>query len=376
MSTFVSVRVADAFGLPLTTVANFSDGSDGAALDYVLSVGGLGVLMLTVPASFNVNLFKLDGRCGVWRSINGAPPALDGDAIFLIRKWIFAQDWTTIVAVHVNDLLRRRIIAYAAGSSYASKSAAAADDLIKTFVNENLLGGIVGVDRDGVETQADISTYLSKQANVSMGASVAKAAARRVLYDVVRELCEASTTAGTYLTADIVAPSESTLELRTYTTVRGVDHTATGAQPVILSVARGNLDNAILTVDRLNEVTFVIAGGTGEGTARKIKTAIDATRMGESPLNRIEQFVDAANIADDAQLQSMADAALRAGRPQITLMADLIETPATTRGVHFNLGDMVTMEHRGQQYDCRLDLIHASYAQGAARTEVHLKSPL
>lgn len=372
----ISVRVADAFGTHLTTVAGFGD-ADGPGLEYGLSVGNpIAPLTLTLPGSVDDTVFKLDGRIGVWRSVAGRPPTLDGQAMWLIRAWEYGPQgsYTKIYAYHANHLTTRRITAYPAGSSYTDKSADAADDLIKEFAAQNLGAGIVGADRDGSDTQADISAYLTIQADLGLGASVAKAATRRKLDRVIQELAEASATAGTYLACEIVAPSESTLELRTYAQLRGVDHTASSAQPVILSERRGNVENVILRIDRRNEVTFVIAGGAGEGDARTIATAVDATRMAESPLNRIEQFVEDSNVTDTAQLQNMADAALRAGEPLIEIDADLVETPATTRGLHFDLGDRLTVEHRGMQFDVRLDAVVVTVRGGAIRQNIHLRN--
>lgn len=371
---YIEARVCDAFGSLLAIVANFADGADGAALEYTLNVGQVGALSLTVPASFNTNLFKVDGRIGIWRTVANRPPALDGEAAWLIRRIEYTPNYTKVTALHANSILDRRIVAYAAGSSYASKAATAADDLIKTIVSENFGSGISGANRDGAETQADVSAYLTIAANLTRGASIAKGFARRRVGDVVRELCEASTTAGTYLTAEIVAPTETTLELRTYTTQRGVDHSASSAQPVILSKERGNLENIRLVEDHTDEVTFAIAGGQGEQSNRLIATTADTTRMGISPFGRIEKFVDMSNVSDSAQLQDDADAAVRNGRARITFTADLIETPATTRGIHFDLGDIVTAEFRNIQYDVRLDVIGVSVTKGEVRSRIQLRN--
>jgi hypothetical protein len=372
MPTFTTCRLADSFGNHLIEIADYSK------LSYVLncSPGGIGVLELTLPTSFDTSLLLPDGRIGVWRSIGGGAPYLDGNAIYLIETLTYTTSKTFVRAYHANTLLTRRIIAYAAGSTYTDKAATAADDLIKTFVNENMLAGIVGADRDGAETQADVSAYLTKQANFTQGQTIAKAAARRILMDVARELAEASTTAGTYLTFEIVAPTESTLELRTYATVRGVDHRASTTDPVILSESRGNLENVELTIDYHEEATFTIAGGSGEKAERLIATQLDTTRMGISPFGRKERFIDMSNTDTTAALQDEADAGLWAARPTITFTGNLIETPATTRGIHFDLGDMLTAEdpRTAQQFDVRLDVIHETIDESGRTVEIGLRS--
>lgn len=372
MSVFTTCRIASPLGTHLIEVANY------ASLDYVLNCrpGGIGALELVLPTSFDTSLLQRDGRIGVWRSIDGRAPYLDNGAIYLIDYLDFGPGSTLVRAHHATSLIGRRIIAYAAGSSYATKAATAADNQIKTFWAENAGASISSADRDGAETQADISAYITTQANLSAGASVAKAAARRNLLTVATELAEASTTAGTYLTFEIIAPSENTLELRTYTTQRGVDHRASSGQPIILSETRGNLENAHLVIDYTNEVTFVIAGGQGEGTARLIATQSDSTRMGVSPFGRIEKFYDMANVADSTSLQDDADAGVRNGRPVTLFTGDLVETPALIRGIHYDLGDMLTAEHprTRQQFDVRLDVIRETIDTGGRKVQCGLRS--
>ena len=372
MSILTTFRLADPFGVFLTEIASYH------SFSYVLNCapGNVGVLELELPRSFNTALLMRDGRIGPWRAINGRPPYNDNNAQYTIETIRYRSTSTFLRAYHMTGLLDRRIIAYAAGSTYAQKAATFADNQLKAFWKENAGASIVGVDRDGVETQADISAYVTTQANLSAGASVAKAAARRRLLAVAQELSEASATAGTYMTFEIIAPTESTLELRTYTTQRGVDRRASTASPVILREQAGVLENAQLEIDWHNEKTFVVAGGQGEGAARLIATALDTTRMGVSPFGRVEDFADMSNVADATSLQDDADAGLRNGRPIITFTGDLIETPALTRGIQFDLGDMVTAEdpQSQQQYDVRLDMIHESMDESGRKAQIALRS--
>lgn len=380
MAVFTTIRIADSLGVPLIETPTYGtpggEGSATAALDLQLNCapGGIGVLECTLPLSFDASLLLKDGRVGVWRAINGRPPYLDNNAIFLIRYLDFGPSSIFFRAYHATKLLSRRIIAYAAGSTYTTKAAAPADDQIKTFVNENMLAGIVPVDRDGVETYADISAYLTKQVNRGLGASVAKSAARRILLDVATELAQASATAGTYLTFEIMAPSEGTLELRTYAGQRGVDRRAGTANPIILSSARGNLSNAHLIVDYDNEVTFVVAGGQGEEENRLIGTSFDATRAGESAFGRIEDFRDASNVATQAAVDDEADTQLRNARPLIQVTGDLVETSGLTRGIDFDLGDIVTAEQGAQQYDVRIDQIRETITDQGRQMSCQLRS--
>lgn len=334
------------------------------------------MLELDLPTSFDASLLLEDGRIGAWRSISGRPPYLDNGAIYLIRAVDYGPRAIHVRAYHATSLLDRRIIAYAAGSTYTSKGPAAADNLIKAFVNQNMLAGIVGADRDGVETYADVSSYLTKQADLGLGASLSKAAARRRLLDVCVDLANASNTAGTYLTFEVFAPTESTLELRTYAILRGVDRRASTANPVILSELRGNLENARLVIDYSESASFIVAGGQGEEENRVIGTAIDTARAGATPFGRIERFRDAANVSTQAAVDDEADSQLRGSRPVIYFSGDLVETAGLTRSIDFDLGDMVTAEHpqSGQQYDVRIDMVRESITSGGRTTQIGLRS--
>lgn len=385
MSIFTTLRIGDPFGVPLTEIATYgtpdAGGGGGAALNHVLncSPGSIGTLEVTLPLSFNPALLLEDGRIGVWRAINGRTPYLDNGAIYQIRYLDFGPQSIFVRAFHATNLLDRRIIAYAAGSSYTTKAAAPADDLIKTFVNENMLAGIVGADRDGVETYADVSAYLTKQANLSLGASVAKSAARRRLLDVCTDLAQSSATAGVYVTFEVFASSDgSTLELRTYANQRGIDRrvgNTAGQIAVVLSSRRGNLTDAHLVIDSTEAASFIVAGGQGEEDLRLIGTAFDTARAAASPFGRIERFRDATNVASQAAVDDEADAQLRAARPRYTFTGELVETEALTRGINFDLGDIVTAEHHtGQQFDARIDMIHETIGPSGRRMACGLRS--
>jgi len=380
MAVFTTLRFGDPFGVPLVECATYgTPGGPGTAtvpLDVTLncSPGAIGVLETTLPSSFNTSFLVEDGRIGVWRAINGRPPYLDNGAIYQIRYIDYGPTSIFVRAYHATNLLDRRIIAYAAGSTYTTKAATFADDQIKAFVNENMLAGIVGADRDGVETYADVSAYLTKQVNLGLGSSIAKSAARRNLLDVCTDLAQASATAGVYLTFEIFAPTESTLELRTYATQRGVDRRVGTANPVILSSSRGNLTNAHLVVDYTEAANFIVAGGQGEEADRLIGTAFDATRASVSPFGRIEKFRDATNVAAQAAVDDEADSSLRAARPLILFTGELVETPALTRGIDFDLGDIVTAEQGAMQFDVRLDLIRETINGSGRRVACGLRS--
>ena len=371
MSTLTTFRLADPFGAHRVEIANYK------SYDYTLncSPGAVGVLDLELPRSFNTDLLLKDARIGPWRSIDGRPAYNDANAQYTIEVMKFRSTYTFIRAYHVTGLMERRIIAYAAGSSYAQKAAAPADNQLKAFWRENAGSLVSGANRDGGYTQPDISTYVTVQVDQGLGASVAKAAARRQLLAVARELAEASATAGTYMTFEISAPSEGVLELRTYTGQRGVDRRAGTTNQIILREQAGVLENAELEINYHDERTFVVAGGQGEGTARLIATQKDLVRANASPFGWSEAFLDMSNVNDLTYLQDDADAGVWYSRPLITFSGDLIESPALVRGIDFDLGDIVTAEdpQTRKQFDVRLDVVNETATEQGSQSKIVLR---
>jgi hypothetical protein len=347
----------------------------------------VGALTVTLDPSFNPLLLK-DGRIHVMRSVNGGPAQREGESCFLIRRWDYADDYTTITALHANDLMRRRCILYSgnnAAVSYVQVTAAKADDTIKTLWKQNAGSLVVENDRavndetGGLSPNQDISAYVSTQANVSAAPNVSLWIPWRNLMDVIIEIENSSFLLGTYLTAEIVAPTESTLELRTYTVIRGVDRRFSSGNGLLFTNNRGNLANSILTNDATEEITFVSAigsdgvGGIEGSFYRFAGTAladnVGDDRVSESPLNRIESVYDDNDAPGDGTLTNDAKGALRAGRPRISAVGHLVETDQCLRGIHYNYGDLVTVQVQGVQYDMRLDQIDVTLTQGKEQTK-------
>jgi hypothetical protein len=359
MTVRVFLRISDPFGVPLTTVAGFF------VLDYIMncSPGAVGTLELTASPGLNSDFLFRDGRIQVFRSIDGGIPYCDNNAVYLIDTFEYTAASTFIRAFHANGIVGRRYVTYANGSTYANKTATYADNLIKAYWRENA-GSLIGGSREGTQTQADLSSYITVEPDLSLGPSIAMQAAHDPLDSVLQRICDASSTAGTYLTYEILWNGNRGLYFRTYTTVRGIDRRyGSSANPVILSESRANLENAKLSVDYHNEVTAAIAGGIGTGTDRIIATALDTTRIALSPFGRIERFTENGNGNSAAVVQATANALLRESRPVISMGGTLIDTRSTTRGIHYDLGDLLTVEvpRTKDLIDVRLDLIHEHY---------------
>lgn len=371
----ISLRITDASGNFLFETRTFLEIGNAPGLHYVLSCGKVGALTVTLPPDYNHLLVK-DARIHVMRSVNGAPAQREGESCFLIRRWDYADDYTIVTALHANHIFWRR---YAMWGWYTRKSetdgVSTADDEIKQQLWDDNFAANAGAGGSGRNagsnyTQADISAYVPRQAQIGAAVQINKNWYWMNCGDVVLDFCDASTLAGVYLTAEIVAPTEPTLEMRTYTGQRGQDRRFSSGSGLIFSSRFGNLANAILTNDATNEVTIAIAGGPRRDSGYDVFASADPARMGESPLNRIEGFVDDASGTNTTTTayQDDADAALRAGRPVIRAQGDLVDTDRCIRGVHYDFGDLLTVEVRGIQYDMRLDLLDVTLSGGVETT--------
>lgn len=379
MPSSTTIRICDPFGNILVETAEFLEAGNNPGLRYVLSCGQVGAMTVTLPPEYNPLLLK-DGRIHIMRSVNGGSAQREGGSCFLIRRWDFADDYTTITAVHVNDLMRRRHILYEPTLGYASLTGAC-DDVIKEFWRTNA-GALVGVLTRAYSTvtatndvvQTDLSAYVSVQADVS--AAPAIFSTYRPWGNVLETILEVADyslnpgyTTGVWIAAEIVAPTETTLEFQTFAQQRGADRRFSSGSGLLFTSKRGNLENAILTVDAIEEITFAQAlGATIVLQDRNMGIFHATARSAESPLGRIEAIVDSSDAPNDATLTNDAQSMVQSGLPVIGAVGDLVETDQCVRGVHFDYGDFVTVEVQGVQYDMRLNIMEVSITASGERT--------
>jgi len=331
------IWLSDANGTRLTLLESV------ISFAYARVVNGIGAFSITLPNTFSGGMIQTDGRVEFWR---------DGrlQTAGLIRKMNYADDakgLTTLVVggVDMNDLLRRRIVAYAAGSVQASKSGHA-DDVLKAIVRENL-------GASATATRAWTGAGLTVQADVGLAPTMEKGFSWRNVFDVVKEIADSSATAGTPLYFDIVplvGLASTPFEFRTYITRRGLDHSATSATPVVIGVEFGTLATPSRDEDHADERNYIYAGGQGEGAAREIVEVSDLARIGISPFGRCEDFADARNESTTAGVTEAANAALRDGRPHKTFGGNIVDSLSCRYGIEWDFGDTLTATYLGAQY--------------------------
>lgn len=348
---------------------------DFIILDYARRVNQVGACTLTLPPRYSKDDFPRDTRLAVMRRVaSGGPFSLECETIWFVQtaRWVKQGDGgqaLEIVGADTLDLLRRRIVAYASDSAQANKiTPTCADNLCKDIVDENM-------DGSATDTARDWSSYISIQPDLSDGALVTKQCAYRNVLTTLQEIAKSSAEAGVYLAFDLVCVFGEKINFRTFTTCRGVDHRYSGATPVVISEARGQLRDAVLAYDWSQEATYVYMGGQGQGSTRPIATAYAQARIGRSPFGRIEAWgeVQSTDNAPGGIIPTEAKYLLESLRPKITISGKLQDIPGCLYGLHYGYGDYVTAEFV-ERLDCRLEMVHVTVQGGQETIEVELKS--
>lgn len=346
---------------------------DITRLEFAYRERQVGQLVLDLPQFVPDTAFPLDGRITVERSIDGAAASLEGERCWLVRKverLVKPQGVpsTRIVAVDGNDLLRRRIVDYDAGTAYTSKSGPA-DDVMKAIIRENLVSA--------TDATRNLSSDLFSVAiDHSLAPTIDVGFTRRNVLAVLQDICDAITQAGTYLTFDVTW-NGSSFGFETYVGQRGMDHSggAIGqAGRVLIGPAYRNMTDARVVVDATDEATRIIAGGQGEEADREIARADNTVRQGVSPFGLIEDFTNQSNIADATQLAHMADAALQAERVRSVISGAFVDMPSSVYGRHFGFGDLVSVEVAGAFATARVDAVHVTVEGGQETLDIRLRA--
>ncbi len=338
-------------------------------INYTRVLNGIGVCKIMLPENFDTSPLAVDGRLEVWRAPEGQHQSLGFYG--LVRRWVSETDENgltslAVYAMHLNELLKRRIIAYAAGSAQANKTAKL-DDMMKAIVRENL-GSLANANRDWS------AQGFSVQADLGLGPTKTKGFAWRNVLMVLQELSDTAVNEGTPIYFEIIYTSPTSFEFQTFLNVRGMDHSLTSAQPVVVGVEFGTLAQPSLDSDYGEEVSHVYAGGQQEEAARTIVEVSDTAREGTSPFNRREGFADARNESTTAGVTAAAQAALQAGRPVRRFGGNIIDTPGARYGIEWDFGDKVTTSYRGLQYTALIRAITVSVdAQGNERVAARLE---
>jgi hypothetical protein len=342
---------------------------DATHLVYSRKANDIGWLRIQLPATFDDKLLKPDRMIQVWRQPAGGTLALWRP--YFIRRWQFmtidGEDTLAVWGQDPNVILSWRLVAYYAGESESTKTGNAGD-LMKSIVDENMLAT--------APTAREYTTYVTKQVDLSDGASLTRSFAWRNVLEVCQELSEGSREAATDIFFDMqvsnVGGDSISFEFRTFTNHIGVDRT-TGSKRVIFDQERGNMRNPSLEYDYTEEANYVYVLGQGHEGSREQNEVSDSTAGNVSFWGRKEGYADGRLETSTTGLQDIGRAKLRQMRRRIYFAADPMDTKGTRFGREWNFGDKVTARYRGIEVEPIISSVQVEVSDGAERINARLE---
>lgn len=363
MATTYNILLDDTIGDEIGVI------SDWISFSVARSVNALGEGTIVMRSPQSIGFWRKNMRVRIYRVMPGYSPQLVGRTLWFVRGWELDEDngtWTLFLQDNL-FLLKRMLVAYPSETTYADKTIEegandTADDLIKAYVREN--GGSLSTGGRGAD-------YFTVEVDIGDAAATEKTASYANLLGTCSELASDSAEQGIPLFFDLIwRPNASDFFFYTRTHYLAADRTVDG---LTFSRTNGNLRGVKITWDYREELTHVYIGGEGEGAGRLIATLSNDLAIINDPFARVEGFVDARDAIEDTVLEAEGRSALNKATPKATLIGEIIDSPLSRFGIHFDYGDQVYVEARGITFTAHIDAFSISVEGGSETVDVKLK---
>lgn len=313
---------------------------DWRTLELQRRVGTYDLLTFGIDgADSRIPLFTLDSIIEVWRKLSytGAQWYREATLFHRTPSRQITERGTRIYTSYsrgLNDLLRRREIAYPASTTFTLKGGVA-ETVMKQYVEEN-----AGPSALASLTRAANGAFtgFTVEPSAGRGAQWAGQRSYQNLLDVLQEISGALTSVDfDVVRTDVPGSGAATFEFRCYYPQLGTDRSAT----VKFATLFGNMQNPFYTLSRTDEVNRAIVLGAGQDSARRILTQ-DSVYTIDSPWNVIEKSQDSRQEDTLTGLIAAANAVLESGKPQEQFTFAVLQTAAYQYGRDYFLGDIVS----------------------------------
>ena len=314
-------------------ISRFSDFID---LQSYREVNGIGFISFSLSADhLAVSNIEHLTKISLWRKDTSVPWYLENFGFVLSRKWSHHLTYgniLTCIAVHPNWILSTRHVAWKAGTVNRSKfTAQKVETIAKTLVLYNATG-VATVANGRIRDGSYVAWGMNVEADGAHGPTIDYYCAYYNLLETLQKLSVIGV--GDFDMVSYVAG----YEFRWYDGQLGTDRTTT----TLFAVERGNMANPVYALDNRAEQTIALVGGQGEGAARNV---VVRQGSGYSITNDIEHFLYATHIVTTAGLQSEGDRYLLNHKAINSLSFDVLQTFSTQYGLHYFLGDKVTIRN-------------------------------
>lgn len=264
-------------------------------------------------------------------------PSMRTEGVYFIRQVIATRNSIQFVGHSAEEMLSRRIVAYAAGSTDATATLPA-DDLMKFIVTQNLGSGAAAARQ---------LSGLAVQPNTSQGTTINRSFAHDNVLGVLDGIREYTREAGNEIFYRMQNNGSGGWTFRTFAGIVGLDRTVSS-----LNLAEEN-ENFVLDgvgFDATDEVTYMYVGGAGTEATRLIGTATDPGRVGLSAYNRREAFYNASQEKTQAGADDVAEQELSRRRARRIFSGTIVERPNYRYSIEWDFGDLLTAENNGRGY--------------------------
>jgi hypothetical protein len=352
---------------------------DAISFAYVLTDSGTGYFTMAIHRGEQTYArARPEYRVHVYRQPEDG--ALDLEMIYVLSQFDFditetGYETLTMGGSDLNVLLKRRIAAYRAESATVTFSSTNADEVAKTAVDYNLGSNADSGSHDGRDL-TDVGFAI--EATATRGGNIDYSFAWINILTVMQGVQQRARANGTELWFGIEPLTDTSFEFRTWMGQRGSDRTLSGGSTIIVSLANGNLLDPSLALDFDAERNYVFAGGQGQDTAltqnRIIEESEDEDATGRALIARSETFYNASRYDSAKGVQEAADSELINRRAVAEFTGAILDTPQTPYGgLGWKLGDQVTVDFAGYQFDARIRAVSVSVSGQDEKVEGRLE---
>lgn len=341
------------------------------SLEYIKTQNAIGSLVIVMPRKLmQYDDFSVGDIFEVWRE-KGGVLELQNETAYFLQNWEMYADsegaeYIQLTCSDANWLLDTAIVAAFSGSEDAEMTGIP-DDLMKAIVSKQL-GSTASAWRSKITEAPNLGAG---------GASISKAFAYRNVLTVIQELAELANEGGVWLGFDVVRTAPGAFEFRTYTGQRGQDHSRDSGDPRFVGKQYGNLSQATFGTYHADERNWVCVAGQGQDDERVLVFRENISRRDASKWNRREYFKDSRDEDVTANLEADGDAALDEFKPKQLLTGTLHDTPGMQYNIHYQFGDVLSVEAFGYFVDCHVKSVRVKVDQdGGEQLDIKLEGEL
>lgn len=361
----------DPFGSPIAEYENV------LSVDLARSENTVGIMQMRL-AGCDIDdlgiLLRPDLRCEVWHKPPGGNLRLDGDTVWLLRKWVHSWDRnsreTELYFYDAMHLITRRIVAWYATENPQSPSHMGGDGAVGAGNDTRLMlwrvmqynfgewvdnytgdpnvtvPGVIPPAAGGpgtalpftsIRRQMDLLDTMAPWGTSGVGSTHEMAWANCL--DVLQQIGEDTEAQGVPLIFDVVYdPTTQGLRFQTWANLRGSDRSTSQ----VFSPDNQNVYNFQEVHDWENTAEWAYVGGADDGTGQRLVVGVvDQSRQFLTPYGMAEVFVDGGDLTDQAAMEAEGRAALWRYRPKVLFTGSAQDTAQSVFGRDYFYGDRV-----------------------------------